>query len=479
MQVAFGRVNVTPEQVIGKPLAGYTPVPLCTGKLDDIHARGVLVEDTVLGNVKKYTLFLSLDFLKLPLLVTDYIKEKIQEAFHNRINPAQVLVHATHTHKSLDMGGEFVWPGGYPSIFRSIMFGAYHADDRYKVWLARRVVDMVRGMLDRLQPARVAWAKETIADPLVINRRYPARRAKKDLGVIAFTTPGGELIGFMENYAMHPTTLANTVTELSADYPGRLVHRVDELTGGKVAAVHFTAAAGDINPITTCGTDFDALEKDKNPIYIQKGTYEHTTRLGYTLGERALALARGIPGDAYRDSFDIKCYSRRFWVPMVDFTRYWSNVWVKNRVVHGVKRHALLKVAMLLGDVNEPNFPGFAIKHQGRAVNIYSLVQHVQAVASSTGKDPRPLPLAIAGIPGELFEDYAAGIMAASPAGPANTFIFQNANDWVGYLFPLKEYVQGGYEPFASFSPLGGAFVNANYLQLLRDIASGAAGGWG
>lgn len=272
MRAAFGSVNVTPANVIGRPLAGYTPIPRCTGKYDDIYARGVLIEDNTLHNVKKYTLFISMDFLKLPLLVTDYIKEKIQDATNRRVNPDQVLIHATHTHKSLDMGGEFVWPGGYPSVLYSIMFGAFKADDRYKVWLAKHVASMVVDMLGRLQPARIAWTKQTIKDDFVINRRYPARRTKSVMGIIAFKhAESNDLIGFLTNYAMHPTTLSRNVSKLSADYPGRLIHRVSELTHGKVAAIHFTAPAGDINPITTCGTDFDALERDKNPIYLQKG----------------------------------------------------------------------------------------------------------------------------------------------------------------------------------------------------------------
>nr|MDO8117914.1 hypothetical protein [Candidatus Sigynarchaeota archaeon] len=468
---------MTPSNVIGRPLAGYTPIPRCTGKYDDIHARGVLIEDTTLHNVKKYTLFISMDFLKLPLLVTDYIKEKIQDATNRRINPDQVLIHATHTHKSLDMGGEFVWPGGWGSILYSIMFGAFRADDMYKVWLAKRVAGMVVDMLGRLQPAKIAWTKQPIQDDFVVNRRYPARRTKPMMGIIAFKhARTNETMGILTNYSMHPTTLSFGVSKLSADYPGRLVHRVSDLTGGKVAAIHFTAPAGDINPITTCGTDFDSLEHDKNPIYKQKGDYQHTKRIGHALGEKALEIAKGIPDGEYRDTVEVKGYNRTFWVPMNDFKTYWSSAWVKNRVVYGVKRHVLLKVAMLLADRLEPNFPGFAIKHRGKDVNIYSCVQYIKIRASNHGKEPKDL--AIAGIPGELFDEYARGMLKKTPEGFDNTFIFQNANDWVGYLFPLKEYVAGGYEPFASFSPFGGAVVNNNYLQLVADVDDDLTGGY-
>ena len=55
MKAAFGKVILTPDDYLGRPLAGYTPIPRCTGKRDDIHARAVLLESTILGNIKKKT----------------------------------------------------------------------------------------------------------------------------------------------------------------------------------------------------------------------------------------------------------------------------------------------------------------------------------------------------------------------------------------------------------------------------------------
>jgi hypothetical protein len=77
--------------------------------------------------------------------------------------------------------------------------------------------------------------------------------------------------------------------------------------------------------------------------------------------------------------------------------------------------------------------------------------------------------LGILTVPGELFEDLGKILFKKSPTGKHNTFIFQNANDWVAYLFSPKEYIDyGGYEPVASFSPRCGEYVLKEMLKLLN-----------
>jgi hypothetical protein len=85
--------------------------------------------------------------------------------------------------------------------------------------------------------------------------------------------------------------------------------------------------------------------------------------------------------------------------------------------------------------------------------------------------------MSIAGVPGELFEDFANRMYARTPEGPDGTFIFQNTSDWIGYLFPLDEYVLGGYEPLVTFSPVCGTFVKNTFFNLVRDVEAGPMAG--
>ena len=82
--------------------------------------------------------------------------------------------------------------------------------------------------------------------------------------------------------------------------------------------------------------------------------------------------------------------------------------------------------------------------------------------------------MTVFGVPGELFEEIGKRFDEVSPSGPEDTFIIQNANDWIAYLFSLNEYVsQGGYEPLASFSPICGDRVEREMYKLMKEIREG------
>ena len=134
MKAAFGRVNLTPDDYRGRPLAGYGN--FCYGKLDDIHGSAFLLE-----NQGKLMVLFTLDFLKLPISFTDYIKSKIKEKFN--IPPERIFLHATHTHKSFDQGGEFQFPTGVVGFMKGIMFGPYYMDSKYNVWVTRKLLKLI------------------------------------------------------------------------------------------------------------------------------------------------------------------------------------------------------------------------------------------------------------------------------------------------------------------------------------------------
>jgi hypothetical protein len=478
MKVAFGKIKITPPKKMGGPigraLAGYTPIKICSGVYDDIYARGALIETTILGNIKKRTLFLSLDILKTSLLFTEYVKEKIQDEY--KIHPNQVMVHGIHTHKSLDISGEFAFKGGYPAIIKGIMIGGYFSDDKYKVWMVREIVKMVGTMINDLQPAKIAWMKKKIAGKVLINRRHPLRHSTSDLGIIVFkSVQTNALIGMMINYGMHPTTLSWMVDKLSADYPGRIHEKIEELSENKVASIFFIGPAGDLNPITTMGKDFEFLDKNREGIYKQTGDIEHTKKIGYALGKKVWDVTNTIPDEKFYDELEIQAFTKTFWVPMDDYHYHQpSPNRISQKLIHFLKKHLLLKIAMIKADIAEPNFPGFALKHKGKEINLYSQVVYFRFKAIK-GNDIKRF--AISGVPGELFEDIAVDMRERTPE-KENTFIYQNANDWISYLFPLKEYPEGGYESMPSFSALAGTFTKFAYFRLLKDVDADITGGF-
>ena len=74
MKVAFSRVNITPKDYLGKSMAGYGRKDPCLGKLDNIHAYGVLIN---INDEDSNLILISVDILKLPLSIVEYIKKKL------------------------------------------------------------------------------------------------------------------------------------------------------------------------------------------------------------------------------------------------------------------------------------------------------------------------------------------------------------------------------------------------------------------
>ena len=461
MKVAFSRINITPNDVIGRAMAGYARSDPCKGILDEIQAYGVLIESK---NERKRLLLVSVDILKLPLSVVNYIKQKIIGEITS-LESNQILIHATHTHSAPDITGEFYWPGSMLNVLKGIMFGANRSDD-YIVWFTRQIVKMVKELAENLKPCKIAWISEKFNPDLVIQRRHPTKKIKPRLGVIAFKDLKDDiLIGFITHYACHPTSLSYANNNLSADWPGRFIHRIDELTNNKISPIYFNGPSGDINPITTCGTDYKHLDKNKSLIYDQLGDYQDTIRIGYNIADEALKIAKSINPNDFFEEIDFEGHIKDFWIPFKDH-KYFSSKWVNNKVIHALKKILLMPIMNIIG--KNANFPAFTVKRIRGHLNASTSIQYIMVKAYS---DSSFKEFSITTVPGELFEDLGDILLKNSPTGENNSFIIQNGNDWIAYLFSRKEYTEyGGYEPQASFSPICGDRVMKEVIHLFNEV---------
>ena len=464
MRVSFSKIRISPRDFVGRPMAGYSRKEPCLGKLDDLYAYGVLIEGGNECREKNELLLISLDLLKTPIALCNYIKKKIKEN-HPSLEPDQILIHCTHTHSGPDLTGEFYWPGGLFNVMKGIMFGSNRSDD-YIVWFINQIIIMVRDLINKLLPCKMAWIKKKFNPNIVINRRHPTRQSIPELGIISFINlDKDDLIGFIINYSCHPTTLSYQNNKLSADYPGKVIERVSQITNNKVGVIFFNGTSGDLNPITTCGTDYKKLEFEKSLIYDQLGTYNHTKKIGYMIAEEALNLTKSIPKNDYRKDLEFQFYLKFFWIPSKDF-KYFSKIWFKNKFNYAFKKYLLLKVAKI--NLENANFPAFTIKRKKFKIHGKTVIQFIKFDFKD---DKRLRSLGILTVPGELFEEYGDLYLKKSPLGRGNSFIFQNSNDWISYLFLAKDYIkEGGYEPLASFSPICGYFIRNKILELFENI---------
>ena len=458
MKVAFSKINITPKDYIGKPMAGYSRKDPCLGKLDNIHAYGVLLNINEKDNDN--ILLLSVDILKLPLSIVEYIKARLISRFEF-LKLDKIIIQATHTHASFDLTGEFYYPGGTFAFMKGVMF-ADNKNDKYIVWMTNRIIYMVDKLFRDLVSCKVAWKKEKFNPDMVLNRRWPLKITTPDLGILSFKSIDNQLIGIIVNYACHPTTLSYKNNKLSADFPGRVIYKIEELSDNKVKALYINGPSGDLNPITTSGTDFKKIDEDKTITYDQLGTYEHSQKIGYSIGEEALKLAKSLRIEEYTELTSIKVFSNQILIPQKD-AKYFSKVWLSNTLKWAIKKYFLFKIAKF--DKKSVNFPFFTIERKKFKSYCKTVIQFLKL------KNENDEVLGFLTIPGELFEEIGKKLLMQSPIKNKNTFLFQNSQDWIGYLFSLKMYIEeGGYEPFMCFSPLGGEYIRSKVLNLFKKI---------
>ncbi len=470
-------------------MAGYSRKTASKGKLDDLFVRGVLIESENNQEDSERILLISLDLLSIPLSITTYIQNRLLAIPKFGLKKKEnILIHAIHTHSGPDLTGWFHWTGNGLNILRGMMFG-HNRNDKYIVFLCQQILAMVDKMVTNLQLTNMAVVSKRIEEDIVINRRNPGKKSKRNLTVFVFRKQeDNSIFGIMANYGMHPTTLSFENDKISADYPGRVCHFIESISDHQISAIFFTGSAGDLNPITTCGNDFDALQEDpkgEEKIYDQLGDYSHTKQIGEFLGKEAYALANSIPDDQYYNKISMKNVWQDITIPLEDFQPYIYDfkIWIKNKILFYVKTKFLFRIYLLNSAGNTVNFPTLTFKSKfqdvGRIFKAYriqvvSAIQYMElrlGSSTNTQKEKKEHKIALLGVPGEVFEELEKKLQHQSPVGAERTFIFQNSNSWIGYLFPIKDYItEGGYEPEAAATPVAGRNVSREFLKMFKRI---------
>jgi len=171
-----------------------------------------------------------------------------------------------------------------------------------------------------------------------------------------------------------------------------------------------------------------------------------------------------ILSEEFSNSIKINAEIHEFWIPMKD-AKYFNKIWFSNKLYYCIKKQLLLKIARL-GLLNA-NFPFFTLNKKGRKVKCKTVVQRFQISTDARNTSNK---IDLITVPGELFEDLGNKILDESLLGRKNTFIFQNSQDWIAYLFTIKEYINfGGYEPFPTFSPFSGEIVLNKVLKFFQE----------
>jgi hypothetical protein len=380
-------------------------------------------------------LLVALDLLYLPAGLVAEIRAAVAE--RTGVPPDAIHLLCSHTHYGPDLGRDREAPVE--------AIAAYRDDLRRKVaggaaaaWANRREARLALGAGE----SRIGInRRERRPDGQIVLGQNPAGPVDRELRLLRLDAADGAPLATLVCFACHPVSQAGRMTQLSADFPGRMRAAAEGFTGSPVLFIQ--GAAGNINPVQ------------------MEHSHEPPRRLGNILGAAVV--------QAYEESEPAAAEAL------------------------GTIRADLSLPAMTFASVEEGR-PAVAALEAERQRLIDSgassgslwwcehRLQRAQAMLESveSGRPQSPVPaeisafrigpLAAVTVPGELFTEIGMRIKAASPF-PA-TVIAGYSNGSIGYVPTVEAYPEGGYEVTHAcrVDPGAGTQIEAEAGRLLREL---------
>ncbi len=422
------------------PLGGYL-VRYSTGVHDEIYVR------TVYLAANEEIFIVACDLLALYGKFVQRMKRRIKA--RTGVQESNILICALHDHSAPDtLGLEGL--GGFLKYTLNVTWFRKIED---------KIVQSAIFAKKNARPRRIGVKNKFLdkSEKLVVNRRHPKREMQYNLSVLKITEHD-KIVGSIINYACHGTTLNRDNTLISAEYPGYLLKKIE-----KNFAPHFSmylnGPCGDINPylfpekLNFEEIDFDFYFKGEYGNFNALCGYKHTERIGERLADHAIELLKDI---STRDIEKIEILTKKIEIPV---SYEFPNLKFKDKLLILFK-NALFK---MLRAYNRSNLSYFSYIEKNKRFHIQTELQMIKI-----NED-----ILIIAVPAEFFSELGEEVVKNSPI--PNTIIVELANDMIGYVFPLKECDDGGYEIFglASFAGiLAGTYLKNTILKMFHQLFS-------
>ncbi|MDO8543574.1 MAG: neutral/alkaline non-lysosomal ceramidase N-terminal domain-containing protein [Opitutaceae bacterium] len=450
------RADITPElgmMIVG----GFSPTPA-----KQIHDE-LSVRTLVLDDGRQRIAFVVCDSLGLPREVCDEAKRMTQQL--TGLDPAHVLISATHTHSGAFAGAETSLgfpPGeGPPTVPLA----------PYQRFLVKRIADSVQRAINQLEPARIGWGSGREPGQ-VFNRRWfvgdeaqrrnpfggvdtvrmnppagsasllkPAGPTDPEIPFIAVQDKSGRPIALLAVYSLHYVGgIPHGV--VSADYYGLFAERLAQLVGvdrgpsPPFVGMMANGTSGDINNINF---------REKRGSLPPFGQMEKVAAI--------------IAAEVYR-AYQVVTYQD--WVPLD--ARY-------EELSVGSRRPTpeMIQRARDLLEGRKP-WPGWHPNEKVYAARVLFRAKAPESVALPL-QAFRIGDVAIMSIPAEPFAEIGLDLKARSPFPRALTIGL--ANGYWGYLPSEAQHPLGGYETWVGTNRLeiaAATKITSTLLRLVKDM---------
>ncbi|MFA5139820.1 MAG: hypothetical protein WC728_11370 [Elusimicrobiota bacterium] len=383
LYAAAGKADITPD-LRRSPvwLAGFgAKGRRAEGVLDRLYARALVVSDG-----KRTVAFVGVDSLGL-------FREDVLD-IRRRLG-LDVFVAATHTHSAPDSLG--LW-GRWP--------GVSGVSPQYQERVKKAVIGLVKELSGRMQEARMLSARKDLdlkglcrdsRDPVVLD---------PELDVLSFRGKNGAMLGTLVRWSCHAEVLGRENKKVSADYPGALCERVERRTGGE--CLFFPGLIGGL------------MTPD---VHEEAGVRQEAAMrwLGSAVADAALSA---LDKAESWDEAEVSMSSAAVRVP-VENSRYLI-------FLHSLRRgHTLYDAEGWTLSRWE------GMKRSARALFRYPLPKRLRPWIETEVSLVRLGPVAVLGVPGEMFPETAPGLRERLGA---HGIIAGLANDEIGYLVPAYDF---------------------------------------
>jgi hypothetical protein len=219
--IGFATVNLTPTHP--QATAGYGKR---IGKLYESVHDSIFVRTMVIGNGIERVAIVSADLLIIPPTVTALLEEELVDTGFTLDN---TYLGATHTHNSIGNWGVGV---------TSVLYGSY--DDSVVHFIATQIKTSIKKASENMLPSTLKAGAISIPEG-VYNRVTDNGPVDPLLRVIEVHRSDSSKL-LMMSYTAHATCLFSRDLQLSADYPGKLINKIEK--SGYAFAMFLAGAVG-------------------------------------------------------------------------------------------------------------------------------------------------------------------------------------------------------------------------------------------
>ena len=211
------------------------PNRISQGIHDKLYVRALFFVDPKNGPLA----MLQLDLLCLDLICPERIYQGLNNDFPG-LNKSRLLICATHTHSGF--GGIFDTERG---INRELISLFGKNDPELVKFLAGKCIEAILEASGNCMETTVRMNRGTI-DGLGTNRRKKDIPCDNSLFVIEFLRQDQKKI-LLYNLCCHPTVLSGENLLISADFPGAVAGKLEEVPGAYDMVVFINGSAGDMS----------------------------------------------------------------------------------------------------------------------------------------------------------------------------------------------------------------------------------------